>query len=260
LFFHPSAHDDPSAPPIHQERLLVRTLTRHELKEQLQHDQFTDAVSGAVSYATSHRQSLIRGGIAAAVVAVIAGGVWWYMASQASQRRQELDADMSILEAQIGPASSEGVKTYPTEDAKRDAWLKALSAFVGKYGGTPEGYIAQYYRGTERAKKDDPAGGESDLKVVADSSSTIAPLAKIALANLYLGEKKNIEAQTLLQALAKESSPLVSKAQAQILQAQLNEASNPQAAKDVLKSLTADDQKREAVKRAAEAINAEISK
>jgi hypothetical protein len=236
-------------------------LTRHELKEQLQHDQFTDAVSGAVSYATSHRQTLIRYAIAAVVVLLIAGGVWWYMASQTDQRRQELDAAMSIQDAQVGPPNTDSaIKTYPTDDAKHAAWMKALSAFVAKYGGTSEGYIAQYYRGVERAEKDDQPGAESDLRVVADSSSSVAPLAKIALANLYLGEKKNVEARTLLQSLTKDSSPLVSKAQAQILQAQLNQAANPQAAKDVLKTLDPADQKRDAVKRAADAISTDPAK
>ena len=240
---------------------MVRSLTRHELKDQLQHDHFTDAVSGAVTYASSHRQNLIRYGIAAALVVLIAGGVWWYMSSQREQRRQELDTAMSILDAQVGPgATDSAVRSYPTEDAKKEAWMKALSAFISKYGGSEEGNIAQYYRGTERAQKDDQAGAESDLKVVADANSSISPLAKVALANLYLGEKKNVEAQTLLQSLTKDPSALISKAQAQILQAQLNQTTNPQAARDVLKSIDPTDKKREAVSRAAEAITSDLAK
>ncbi len=88
----------------------------------------------------------------------------------------------------------------------------------------------------------------------------MAPLAKIALANLYLGESKTVEAQTLLQSLIKDPSPLVSKAQAQILQAQLNENSNPQAAKEVLKAIDPADKKRDAVGRAAEALSSELAK
>lgn len=236
-------------------------MTRHELKEQLQHDQFTDAVSGAVSYASSHRQNLIRYGIGAALVLLIAGGVWWYMSSQADQRRQELGSAMSILDAEVGPPNADpSIKTYPTEDAKKDAWTKALSAFIAKYSGTSEGDIAQYYRGAERAKKSDDAGAEADLKAVADSRSQIAPLAKIALANLYVGEKKNVEAQNLIQGLTKDPSPLVSKAQAQILQAQLSQNTNPQEAKDVLKTLDPAERKRDAVSRAADALSAELSK
>ncbi len=238
-------------------------MTRHELKEQLQHDQFTDAVSGAVSYASSHRTMLMRYLIAGVLAVIVGIGIWWYLSSRTEQRRLELDQAMSILDATVGPQAPDAdaaAKNYPTEDAKKAAWMKALNNYLSKYSGTSEGYIAQYYRGTERAAKADNSGAESDLKAAADSSSDVAPLAKIALANLYLGEKKNVEAQTLLQSMAKDSSPLVSKAQAIILQAQLSAATNPQAAKDVLKSLTPDEKKREAVAHAAEAVGSDAAK
>jgi hypothetical protein len=248
-----------SRAPDSQRKVVVRFLTRHELKDQLQHDHFTDAVSSVVSYAGSHRQTLIRAVGAAIVIAVLGGGIWWYQANQTEKRQQELSSAMSILDAQVGPPS-EYEKTYATEDAKKKAWMTALSSIIGQHQGTREGLIAQYYRGAERAQKDDASGAESDLRAVALSSSSVAPLAKIALINLYLGEKKGVEAQTLLRELIKDPSPLVSKAQAQILSAQVNEASNPQAAKDALKSIDAADQQRAAVKRASEQMSSQLAK
>ncbi len=88
----------------------------------------------------------------------------------------------------------------------------------------------------------------------------MAPLAKIALVNLYLGDKKGVEAQGLLQGLIKDPSPLVSKAQAQILEAQVDQATNPQAAKDALKSIDAAAQQRPSVKRAIEQLNSPLAK
>jgi len=242
-----------------ERKVVGRFLTRHELKEQLQHDHFTDAVSGVVSYTTSHRQTVIRASVAAIVVLILGFGLWWYRSSQSEQRRGELASAMSVLDAQVGPPN-DLAKTYPTEDAKKDAWMKAISNVVSKYSGTSEGLIAQYYRGAARAEKDDVQGAESDLRAVATSGSNVAPLAKIALVNLYLGEKKGVEAQTLLQELIKDPSPLVSKAQAQILQAQIDQNTNPQAAKDALKSIDAADQQRVAVKRATEEINTQLAK
>jgi hypothetical protein len=234
-------------------------LTRHELKDQLQHDHFTDAVSGAVGYASSHRQSVIKTIIGVVAVLLVAGGIWWYLRSQAEMRQGELASAMSIPDAQVGPAN-DYAKTYPTEDAKKDAWNKAISEVVRKFGGTSEGLIAQYYRGTDRAGKGDVPGAESDLRTVADSRSNVASLAKIALVNLYIGEKKSVEAQSLLQELIKNPSPLVSKAQAQLLQAQINAAINPQSAKDVLRTIDAADQQRVAVKRASEQLTSDLSK
>jgi hypothetical protein len=234
-------------------------LTRHELKDQLQHDRFTDTVSNVISYAGSHRPILIRAGVAILVVAILAGGLWWYFAGQSEKRGDELASAMSILDAQVGPPN-DFAKTYATEDAKKDAFAAAISSLVSKYQGTREGLIAQYYRGAARAQKGDVPGAESDLRTVADSSSSVAPLAKIALVNLYLGDKKGVEAQGLLQGLIKDPSPLVSKAQAQILEAQVDQATNPQAAKDALKSIDAAAQQRPSVKRAIEQLNSPLAK
>lgn len=234
-------------------------MTRHELKEQLQHDHFTDAVSSAVGYASSHRQSLIRWSVIGAVIAIIAVGAWWYLRSQRDARRHDLATALAVLDAQVGPPN-EYAKTFATEDAKQDAGLKALSDVVSKDGGSKEGLIAQYYRGTLRAQKSDKAGAESDLKTVADSNSEVAPLAKIALAQIYLGEKKTTEAQGLLKGLADDPKDLVSKAQAQVLLAQIDETANPQRSKDVIRSIDPTDQLRPAVKKATEQLNSELTK
>jgi hypothetical protein len=234
-------------------------LTRHELKEQLQHDQFTDAVSSAVGYASSHRQSLVRWSVIGAVVLVIAAGAWWYLRSQRDARREDLATALAVLDAQIGPPN-EYAKTFATESAKQDAGVKALSDVVGKDGGSKEGLIAQYYRGTLRAQTSGKAGAESDLKTVADSSSEVAPLAKIALAQIYMGEKKTTEAQGLLKGLVDDPKDLVSKAQAQVLLAQMQKTLNPQQSKDALKSIDNTDQLRPAVKKATEQLNSELTK
>ena len=166
---------------------------------------------------------------------------------------------MGVLDAQVGPPN-DYAKTYATEDAKQDAEMKALSDVVTKDGGTSEGLMAQYYRGTLRAEKNDTAGAEADLKTVADSSSEVAPLAKIALAQIYIGEKKTAEAHGLLKGLVDDPKDLVSKAQAQILLAQMDQSASPQQAKDALKSLDATDQLRPAVKKAVEQLNSELTK
>ena len=58
----------------------------------------------------------------------------------------------------------------------------------------------------------------------------------------------------------KDPSPLVSKAQAQIIEAQVDETTNPQAAKDALKSIDAAAQERPPVKRAIEQLNTQFAK
>jgi len=210
-------------------------LTRQELKDQVQHDRFTDAVSGAVLYASAHRRILIRAAIAVVAVAIVVAVALWYSSYQRSIRRQDLEAALVVAQAPVG--QSQGGTSYPTQQAKEQASVKALSEVVAKHGGSSEGLIAQYYLGTVKAEMKNNAGAESDLKAVANSSSEFAPLAKIALSQLYAGENRTADAQALLQGLAKKGSDLVSKPQAEILLAQLNQSIDPKKAKDILQSL-----------------------
>ncbi len=233
-------------------------MTRHELKEQLQHDQFTDAVSRTLDYVALHRRRVTILAIAVAVVLAIAGGAFWYSAHSRSVRQQDLQAAFTVLDAQVGP-SSQFAKTFPTQEAKTEASIKALSHVAAKDSGTREGWIARYYLGTLKASKGDTKGAETDLKAVADSKSESAVLAKIALAQLYAGEKRVPEAQELLRSVVNKPTDLVSKAQAQILLASLDESVNPQQAKDILQSLRGPDA-RPAVSRAVSELSTQAPK
>jgi hypothetical protein len=233
-------------------------LTRHELKEQLQHDQFTDAVSNVVGYTASHRLSFIRWGIAAGVVLVLGCAIWWYMSYQKSLRQQDLGAALSLMDAQVGP-SNDYAKTFATEDAKQQALIKALSGVVQKDGGSHEGQLAQYYLGTLKARTNDVKGAESDLRAVADAKGESSPLAKIALAQLYAGQNRLTEAQALLRSIVNSPTNLVSKAQAQILLAQLTQPTDPKQAKTVLQSIEKTDRQRAAISRAADALSGQLT-
>jgi hypothetical protein len=233
-------------------------LTRHELKEQLQHDQFTDAVSGAVGYATSHRDQLIRWVLIAVAVLVVIGAAFWYAQYRNSQREQDLNNAFAVADRQVGPATP-GTPTFPTEDAKNQAVMKAFSDVISKDSGSAQALVAQYYLGTLKAKKGDVKGAEADLSRVADSSARVAPLAKIALAELYQGENRMSQAQALLQSIIDKPTDLVSKAQAQILLARMEAKTNPQGAKKLLQNVSTDN-KDPVVSRVAQQVSSEISK
>lgn len=233
-------------------------MTRHELKEQLQHDQFTDSVARALHYATTHRQRVIHWAVFAAIALVVIAALVWFNSYRRSVRRQDLQAAFAVLDAQVGP-SNEYVKTFATQDEKLRASIKALSQVVAKDAGTREGYLAQYYLGTLKAQKGDTPGAESDLRAVANSSSDSAALAKIALAQLYIASKRTAEAQNLLRSLVNKPTDLVSKSQAQVLLAESDASVNPQQAKRILQSLKTSNQS-PAVTRAADQVSAQIAK
>ncbi len=231
-------------------------MTRHDLKDQLEHDQFTDAVTGVVSYTKTHTQQVIRWSIIAVAVLAVAGGIWGFLHYQKTQRQNDLAEAMAVTDAQVGPPN-DFAKTYPTQEAKDAAAVKAFSDVVAKDGSSNEGMIALYYLATQKAKTDQN-GSEVEFKRVADSGSDVAPLAKIALAQIYVGQNKTAAAQDLLRSIINNPTDLISKAQAQILLAQTEAASNPQDAKGMLKMIDATDQRRPAVSRASEAVSAQL--
>jgi hypothetical protein len=232
-------------------------LTRHELKEQLQHDQFKDSVAKVVEYTATHQQNVMRWTIAAVVVGALTGAGFWYSSYRSSIRQQDLETAFAVLTVPVGPSSQFG-KTYLTEDAKTQASKKAFAEVAAKDGNSREGYIALYYLATLKAGSD-PKGAEADLRKVADSHYDAAALAKIALAQLYAGENRNAEAQAVLRALIQHPTGLVSKDQAQILLAQLEQTSNPQDAKKILQSLKGPNED-PIVARAADQVSAQLAK
>lgn len=234
-------------------------MTRHELKEQLRHDKFRDSVSAAVDYTAHHQSQVVRWAIVGAVALLIIGAGAWYYSYRNSIHQQDLEAAFQVLGAPVGPAS-QFAKTYPTEDAKRQASLKALNDLIAKDGeGSREGLIGLYYRGTIEAAQGSKAA-EADLRKVADSSSSCSPLAKIALAQLYSGENRVHDAEALLRSVIEKPSALVSKSQAQILLAQIEQTTNPKDAKQILQSVKTSSREDPVVARAADQLSAEMAK
>lgn len=233
-------------------------MTRHELKEQLQHDQFTESVSGALRYASAHKERMTQWGVIAGVVLLLAGAAIWFNSYRRAQRVQDLQAAFNVLDTPVGPHNDYS-KTFATEEEKRKASIHALIDVVAEDRGTREGYLAQYYLGTLKAQNNDIAGAEADLRVVANSSSDAAALAKIALAQLYISAKRNSDAANLLRSLINKPTDLVSKAQAQILLAQLDKSVNPQESKRLLQGLKSPTES-PAISRAADQVAAQLGK
>ena len=234
-------------------------MTRHELKDQLQHDQFTDTVSSVVTYSSSHRQTIIKYSIIGAIALIIAALAIWFSSYRTSIRQADLQAAFSVLDIPVGAAPGSASKSYATQDEKTKAAEKAFGDVVAKDSGSHEGQIAQYYLGTLKALAGDNKGSESDLSAVANSSGDVGSLAKIALAQLYVSEKKSAQAENLLRDVVNKPTSLVSKSQAQILLAQTLATTNPRESKKILQSLRVPNQS-PAVTRALDQVSSQEAK
>jgi predicted negative regulator of RcsB-dependent stress response len=225
-------------------------LTRHELKEQLQHDAFRDNVDVAVDYVATHRRQVIRWTVIALVIAVAAGVTYGIYQYQKTQREKALQAAMVVVEAPVEPKPDGFGKTFTTQQAKDQAAMKALSDVAARYSGSEQGDAAQYMLAGLQASNSKYSEAERNFKAVADASSEYSALAKIGLAQLYAGEGKNQQAKTILEGLVAHPTAMVSKEQATLLLASVVKDTDPKRAKQLAESLKVPTE-RAAVERAA---------
>lgn len=216
---------------------MATQLTRKELKQ----DKFAVEVEHTVDFFAAHRQQTIRyGGIGLAVILIVAG-VFYYRSSQHSAREEALGDAMTLVNAPVTANSPAGSTSFPNEAAKDQAVTKALNKVVSDYGGSEEGYIAEYYlaaKAVDAGKLEDARGKYKDVADHADAN--YASLAKLALAQVYVSENKNGDAEALLKDLMDHPTDLVSKSQATIAYAKLIGRTRPAEARKLLTQIMTD--------------------
>ncbi len=235
----------------------VSRLTRQELKEQLQHDAFRDNVGVAVGYVANHRKQAIRWTIIALIAAIAIGAAYGFYRYQVAQRQKALQAAMQVVEAPISTEADPYGPSFPTQQAKDQASLKALGDVAAKYSGTEQGDAAQYYMAGVQATTGKYSEAERNFKAVSGSGTQFAALAKVGLAQLYLGQGQANQAKPILQGLVSDPTALVSKEQATLLLASALRTEDPKRAKQLAQSLVTPTQ-RPAVTAAANQILQEL--
>jgi TolA-binding protein len=218
-------------------------------RQELKHDRFVEQVGHTVEYAAEHKQQVIRYTVIGLVVLALILGVTWYRRSQAAARQDALREAIRKQEAQVGPAQSPFLVSYPTEAEKQKAVEAAWNDLINRYGGSDEAMIAHFYMGVNAADKGNSQEAEKHFKVVADSGSdNYASQAKLSLASLYESMGKKAEAEKLLRSIVDDPTVLVSKEQATLALARLIAKDKPAEARKLLEPLRTE---RSAVSRAA---------
>ena len=209
-------------------------------RKELKHDKFVEQVGHSVEYAASHRDQMIKYGIAAVVVIVLTVGGYWYINHQRDVRQAALRDATAAYEASVGQGS-EFVRSFPTQEAKDQAVVKELGDVASKYSGKEEGHIARYFLGLHYADKGNLAEAEKNLKPVAESGSDpYASQAKWSLAMVYDSMGRQADAEKLLRSLIDDPTVLVSKEQATISLARLLSKRSPAEARKLLEPLRAE--------------------
>jgi predicted negative regulator of RcsB-dependent stress response len=212
-------------------------LTRKELKQ----DKFAVEVEHTVDYFAAHRKQTLRYGVTALIAILIAGGAWYFRNSQASVRQQVLGEALTLTTAPVGVPQPGAQQTFPTDAAKNDAVTKAFNKIVSDYGGTQEGYVAEYYLAANALGSGRPDEARKKYQDVADhADANFSSLAKLSLAQLDAGDNKLSDAEKIFKDLIDHPTALVSKAQATIAYAKAIGSTRPDEARKLLMPLTTD--------------------
>ena len=216
---------------------MASQLTRKELKQ----DKFAVEVEHTVDYFAAHRKQTLRYGVTALIVIVIAAGAWYFRNSQASVRQQVLGEALTLANAPVGAPQPGGPQTFPTDAAKNDAVTKSFNKVLSDYGGTQEGYVAEYYLAANALGSGKPAEARQKYQDVADhADANFASLAKLSLAQLDAGDNKLSDAEKIFKDLVDHPTALVSKAQSTIAYARAIAHTRPDDARKMLTQLIAD--------------------
>jgi predicted negative regulator of RcsB-dependent stress response len=191
----------------------VARITRKELKS----DSLVEEVGLTVTFFEEHQQDVIRYGGAALAVVLLVGGYFIYRGHEHAAREEALGQAIRVQETPVATVSATGGQTFPTQDAKDQAAIKAFADLESKYSGSDEAQVAEYYLGCIHSDQGKMAEAEKNfLNVVDHGDKNYASLAKMSLAEVYFGEGKNDQGEKMLRDLMDNPTVLVSKDQAAI--------------------------------------------
>ena len=209
-------------------------LTRKEMKT----DRFAVAVEHQMEYVAAHRSLMVRWGAVALALVLVGLGIYFYTAHQRTVREERLADAIQIQEAPVGAAGQPGVRTFPTEEAKRAEVVKAFTGISTDFSGTTEGYIAQNFLGAISADQGKMDEARKRFQTVADSGDkNFSSLAKVSLAQIDFAENRNAEGEKLLRDLMDHPTDLVSKEQATLVLARGIGKTKPAEARRLLEPL-----------------------
>jgi predicted negative regulator of RcsB-dependent stress response len=191
----------------------VARITRKELKT----DKFAQEVGLTVTFFEEHQKDVVRyGGIGVAVVLLI-GGFFVYQRHEHAARQEELTEAIRIEETPIATVAASGQTTFPTQDAKDQAAIKAFSDLESKHSGSDEAQIAEYYLGCVHSDQGNLGAAEKNfLNVANHADKNYASLGKIALAEIYFSDGRADQGEKMLRDLMAHPTIFVSQDQAAI--------------------------------------------
>jgi hypothetical protein len=184
----------------------MKASERHQLKQ----NEFVETTMRVSAWAREHQNQVVPAVIAALVIVAAIGGYGFWHKHRADRAGALLGVAMALEHAPIAPPSNvPGAKqvagTYPTEQARSEAALKALQDVIDQYPSTKAAIAARYQMGAEYLALNRPADAQKVFDAVAadaGSSSIYAAMARMGSAEALMAASKYDDAAKIYTDLA----------------------------------------------------------
>jgi TolA-binding protein len=182
----------------------MKSKQRHQLKE----NQFAATVGRGVQALTDHRDRIVIGLVAAALIAAIAGGYYFWNRRSEDRANAAFGNAMAMTQSPIVPAptvpgAQQAPGTYPTEQARTEAAVKAFRDVVDQYPSTTAARGARYHIGALLLSANRAAEAEAAFRqAIDDGGATIyASVSHLGLAEALVNQGKYDEGIRVLNDL-----------------------------------------------------------
>jgi tetratricopeptide (TPR) repeat protein len=218
--------------------------TRHDLKQ----DKFAASAAEAVHEVVEHRSGIVKMVSIVVALAVLGGGIFWYMNTREEQATNALGQALVSYSAPVVPPGTPkdaGVTAFYSDQERLIASKNLFYAISDQYGWTASGQYARYLAGVTEKELGNYKVAEDQLRALTTiRRKELAALAKYALAAVYRDESRDPEAINLLQTLIEKPSVSVPKANAQFALADIYVAEHqPDKAKVIYDEIAKDNPK-----------------
>ncbi|HEX5217116.1 MAG TPA: tetratricopeptide repeat protein [Vicinamibacterales bacterium] len=161
----------------------MKATERHHLKQ----NEFAATTARVVEAAMEHRSRILPIAGIIALVLIVGGGFYYVQKRGADQASAALGAAMAIAQSPVVPpptlpGATQQAGTFPTDQARLEAALKAFEEVAAKYPSDDSGLAAKYQMGATLLSLGRPADAETafaDVVQRAGSSSIYKSVAEL---------------------------------------------------------------------------------
>jgi TolA-binding protein len=182
---------------------------RAQERQHLKRNEFAIRVARVTELIATHRDRVILGLVAVAVVIVAAVGYSWWRGNTAEKAGAMLGVAMTIYEAPIVPAptvpgATQQPGTYPTQTARDEAALAAFKQIIDTYPSTAAGVAARYHHAASLMALGRYADAEKGFQAAADAAgnTVFGPMSKMGQAEVLIASGQFDKGVQIFESLA----------------------------------------------------------